>query len=153
MKFRDFNTSEFETFEEDVLSQNSDSIDKKPGKTPFWQNYKMMLLAWVVILIIIEVGIYFNLDKFIIGNVVFLFGLLSYAFTGLLSLFGYVPFVGPLIVKALGFPFVWLLNGVGYLVSLVAIRRGYSKDVLTYRGFTIALIIGITIGYAIGKIM
>jgi len=153
MKLHDFNTSEFESFEEDVLSKNSESIDNKQGKTPFWKNYKMMILSWIAIVIIIEVGIYFNLDKFIIGNVVFLLGLLSYAFTGLLSLFGYVPFIGPLIVKALGIPFVWLLNGVGYLVSLIAIRRGYSKDVLTYRGFTIALIIGITIGYAIGKIM
>ena len=32
----------------------------------------------------------------------------------------------------------------------VAIKRGYSKDVLTYRSVTIALITGIVIGYVIG---
>ena len=34
---------------------------------------------------------------------------------------------------------------------MVAIRRGYSKDVLTYRGLTIALLVGIVIGYVVGK--
>jgi len=49
--------------------------------------------------------------------------------------------------------FIWLLNAVGYLVSYVAIRRGYSKDVLTYRGLTIAVIIGIVIGFVLGKLL
>ncbi|MBV8656306.1 MAG: hypothetical protein JO142_00630, partial [Burkholderiales bacterium] len=44
-----------------------------------------------------------------------------------------------------------LLNSIGYLVSMVAIRRGYSKDVLTYRGLTVALITGIVLGYILGK--
>jgi hypothetical protein len=42
---------------------------------------------------------------------------------------------------------------VGYLVALVAIKRGYSKDVLSYRGVTIALIIGIVIGFIIGRLI
>ncbi len=42
---------------------------------------------------------------------------------------------------------------IGYLVSYVAIRRGYSKDVLTYRGLTIAVIIGIVIGFVLGKLL
>jgi hypothetical protein len=49
--------------------------------------------------------------------------------------------------------FVWLLNAIGYLVSLIAIRRGYTKDVLTYRGLTIALIVGIVIGYVVCKLL
>lgn len=39
--------------------------------------------------------------------------------------------------------FIWLLNTIGNLGAFVAIRRGYSKDVLTYRGLTVALIVGI----------
>ena len=50
-------------------------------------------------------------------------------------------------------PFIWLLNAVGYLVAFVAIKRGYSKDVLTYRGLTVAVIIGIIIGFIIGKLL
>jgi hypothetical protein len=42
---------------------------------------------------------------------------------------------------------------MGYLVSFVAIRRGYSRDVLTYRGLTIALLVGIIIGYILGHLV
>ena len=44
-----------------------------------------------------------------------------------------------------------MLNAIGYAISVIAIRRGYSKDVLTYRGLTVALIVGIVIGYVAGK--
>jgi hypothetical protein len=35
----------------------------------------------------------------------------------------------------------------------IAIKRGYSKDVLNYRVITVALLIGITIGYILGKLI
>ena len=37
--------------------------------------------------------------------------------------------------------------------SFVAIKRGYSKDVLTYRGLTIALIVGIIMGFILGHLI
>jgi len=74
----------------------------------------------------------------------------SHVFAWVIGIIGLVPFVGPLIVKVLSLSFIWLLNAIGYLVSFVAIKRGYSKDVLTYRGLTVALIIGIVIGYVAG---
>lgn len=64
-----------------------------------------------------------------------------------------VPVIGPVIVKVLSIGFIWLLNAVGYLVSYIAIRRGYSRDVLTYRGLTVAVIIGIVIGFVLGKLI
>lgn len=112
-----------------------------------------MLPIWGGIAGIIWLGIELNLDKQIIATAVFLIGLLSNAFTWLLGIIAVVPLVGPLIVKVLSLGFIWLLNAVGYLVSFVAIRRGYSKDVLTYRGVTMALIVGIMIGYIIGKLV
>jgi hypothetical protein len=66
---------------------------------------------------------------------------------------GLVPVIGPLVVKVLSLSIIWLLNAIGYIVSFVAIKRGYSKDVLTYRGLTIALIIGIIIGYVLGHFL
>jgi hypothetical protein len=63
-----------------------------------------------------------------------------------------VPIIGPLLVKVLTMSFIWLLNAVGYLVAYIAIKRGYSKDVLTYRGITIALIIGVVLGYVLGSL-
>ena len=58
-----------------------------------------------------------------------------------------------MVAHILSLPFIWLLNGVGYLVSVVAIRRGYSKDVLNYRIITITLLFGITFGYDLGKVL
>lgn len=63
-----------------------------------------------------------------------------------------MPIIGPLIVKVLSIGLIWLLNAVGYLVSYIAIRRGYSKDVLTYRGLTVAIIVGIVIGFVLGRL-
>ncbi len=71
----------------------------------------------------------------------------------LLGVVAMVPLVGPLLVKVLTMSFIWVLNAVGYLVSYVAIRRGYSKDVIAYRGLTIALLIGIVLGYVIAQFL
>ena len=112
-----------------------------------------MLPIWVFIVVFIWVGLYFNIDTKVIAGIVFLIGLLSNAFAWLLGIIAIIPFVGPLIVRVLSYGLIWLLNAIGYLVAFVAIRRGYSKDVLTYRGLTIALIVGIIIGYVLGKLI
>lgn len=119
---------------------------------PWWQNWKIMLLLWGAIVGLIWIGVDYHVDRRLIAAGVLLVGLVSNAFAWLLGIIGLVPLVGPLIVKTLSIGFIWLLNAVGYLVSFVAIRRGYSKDVLTYRGLTVAVIIGIIIGYILGKV-
>lgn len=112
-----------------------------------------MLPVWALIGALIWAGVHFHLDVGVIAGSVFVVGLLSNAFAWLLGIIAIVPLVGPLIVKVLSIGFIWLLNAVGYLVSFIAIRRGYSRDVLTYRGVTIALIVGIVIGYVLGKLV
>jgi hypothetical protein len=82
---------------------------------------------------------------------VILVGIIGQAFVALVALIGLIPLVGPLIAQVLSFPFIWILNGIGYLVSIVAIKRGYSKDVINYRMATVTLIVGIIIGYILGK--
>jgi hypothetical protein len=84
---------------------------------------------------------------------VVLLAALSHLFAWAVGIVGLIPIIGPLIVKVLSIGVIWLLNAVGYLVSFVAIKRGYSKDVLTYRAVTIALITGIVIGYIIGSLV
>lgn len=112
-----------------------------------------MLPVWVLIGALIWAGVHFHVDAGVIAGSVFVVGLLSNAFAWLLGIIAIVPIIGPLIVKVLSIGFIWLLNAVGYLVSFVAIRRGFSRDVLTYRGVTIALIVGIVIGYVLGKLV
>lgn len=136
-----------------TISKSEEDIASTSVESPWWQNWKIMLPIWVLIVVFIWSGVYFNVDTKVIAGIVFLIGLLSNAFAWLLSIIAIIPFVGPLIVRVLSYSLIWLLNAIGYLVALVAIRRGYSKDVLTYRGLTVALIIGIIIGYVLGKLI
>jgi hypothetical protein len=112
-----------------------------------------MVPLWLLICVLVWLGFHYKVDRGVIAGSVIVIGLISNAFAWLLGIIAFVPLVGPLIVKVLSIGFVWLINAVGYLVSFIAIRRGYSKDVLTYRGLTIAVIIGIVIGYVMGKLI
>ncbi len=123
------------------------------GKPAWWRNWKIMLPLWGAIAGFVWLGLHFNVDRSVIAGSVVAFGLLSNAFAWLLGVIALVPVIGPIIAKVLSIGFIWLLNAVGYLVSYIAIRRGYSKDVLTYRGLTIAVILGIVIGFVLGKLL
>jgi hypothetical protein len=136
-----------------TLATPEEKRESTASESPWWKSWKIMLPLWVGIVIFIWIGIHFNIDAKVIAGSVFVFGLLSNAFTWLVGVIAMIPFVGPLIVRVLSLGLIWLLNAIGYLVAFVAIRRGYSKDVLTYRGMTIALIIGIIIGYVLGKLL
>ena len=116
---------------------------------PWWRNWKVMLPLWLAMGGMVWLGLHFNVDPSVIAACVVAVGLLSNAFVWLLGMIALVP----IIVKVLSIGFIWLLNAVGYLVSYIAIRRGYSKDVLTYRGLTVALIVGIVIGFVLGRLL
>ena len=122
-----------------------------PSEARWWRNAKVMLPLWIVIGFLVALGIHYQVDGRVIAGSVLLVGVLSNAFAWLAGLVMLVPVIGPLIVKVLSIGFIWLLNAIGYLVAYVAIRRGYSKDVLTYRGLTVALIVGIVIGYVLAQ--
>ncbi len=119
----------------------------QPPKRGAW---KVMLPLTLLLFAFVALALHFNWDAKAVTAGVLLFGTVSHVFAWIIGVIGLVPFVGPLIVKVLSLSFIWLLNAIGYLVSFVAIRRGYSKDVLTYRGLTVALIVGIVIGYVAG---
>ena len=124
-------------------------------KYPFgkfnWKDWRIMLPILFILAALVYVGYRYQIDhKVILGSTV-LIGLLSGAFAWLVGILGLIPIIGPILVKILSIGFIWLLHAVGYVISYIAIKRGYSKDVLTYRGLTIALIIGIVIGYIIAQ--
>lgn len=112
-----------------------------------------MISVWIVMIGLAWYALEHKVDKSVIAGSLMAVGLVSHAFAWMLGIISLVPVIGPLIVKVLSIGFIWLLNAVGYLVSFIAIKRGYSKDVLTYRGLTTAVIIGIIIGFIIGKIV
>lgn len=119
----------------------------KPPKRGAW---KVMLPLSILLLVFIILAWHFNWHAKAVTAGVLLVGVASHVLVWVIGVIGLIPFIGPLVVKVLSLSFIWLLNAIGYLVSYVAIKRGYSKDVLTYRAVTIALITGIVIGYVAG---
>ena len=119
----------------------------------FFQAFWKTILVWTIIAIFIAVALHFNIDKTVIGGVVVVFGLITQAFVGLIGIISLIPFIGPIIAKILALPLFWFINALGYFASLIAIKRGYSKDVINYRVLTIVLLVGIVIGFIIGKLV
>jgi len=115
----------------------------------FWKT----ITVWIIIGVFVAIALHYEIDKAVIGGVVVIFGLITQAFVGLVSIVALVPLIGPIVAKLLALPIFWMINALGYFVSLVAIKKGYSKDVLNYRVLTIVLLIGIVIGYIIGKLV
>ncbi len=119
----------------------------------FFRRFWKVIIIWIAILIFIELGLHFGLDKKIIAVLAVVFGILSNAFAGLMAIIALVPIIGPLIVRVLSLPVFWLLNAIGYYVSVVAIKKGYSKNIINYRVITIIFLVGFTFGYLIAKLI
>ena len=97
-------------------------------------------------------GIYLHIDKGIITVIVLVLGVIGNAFTGLMTVIAIVPIVGPLVVKVLSLPIFWLLNSLGYFVSVAAIKKGFKREVINYRIITIFFLIGFAFGFIIAKL-
>ncbi len=119
----------------------------------FFQAFWKTILAWIVLVTFVIIAIHYHVDKAVIGGSVVIFGIISQAFIGLINIIGLVPLVGPIIAKVLALPLFWLINALGYFVSILAIKKGYSKDVVNYRILTVVLLVGIVIGFILGKLL
>lgn len=119
----------------------------------FISNYRTALAAWLLMVVLIQVGLLYGVDKSVLALIALIVGFAGEAFAALLAWIALIPVIGPIAAKAVSLPFIWLLNGVGYLATIVAIKRGYPKEVLNYRVLTITLLVGITIGYILGKLI
>jgi uncharacterized membrane protein len=119
----------------------------------FLYNYRNSISAWLVIVLLAVLGLHYGVDSTLLSLVILLVGILGQAFGALLAWIGLIPVVGPLIAKVLALPFFWILNGVGYFASIIAIQRGFTREVVNYRILTVILLIGITIGYVLGKLI
>ena len=115
----------------------------------FWKT----ILIWLIIIIFTIIALQFNVDKLIIGGIVVIIGLITEAFVGLIGIISLVPIIGPIIGKILALPLFWLFNSLGYFLSIIAIKKGYSKPVINYRILTIVFLFGIVIGFVIGKLI
>ena len=119
----------------------------------FFKHRWKHLLAWVVILLIIIIALKMGVDEKIVMFVTLILGFFTQIFAGFGALIAMVPWIGPFVIKVFTIPFFWMLNAMGYFVSIIAIKKGYSKQLTRSRVLTVALLFGIIIGYVLGHII
>jgi len=118
-----------------------------------FKSYRKHILLWILILECIVAALYLGIDQKIVVLAALIVGVFTQAFAGLFGFIALVPFVGPLIVKVIAIPIFWFLNATGYVVSAVAIKKGYTKELAKSRIVTLGLLIGIIIGYILGHLI
>jgi hypothetical protein len=118
----------------------------------FARNWKVFVI-WGAIVAAVLVGLRFGLDKKIVAFGIIVFGILTHAFAGLMGIIALVPIVGPLVVKIATLPAIWITNALAYVITFVALRRGAKMDVVKSRVLVTSFIIGVVVGFVIGKLL
>ena len=114
---------------------------------------KYHLLIWTFLFSSMVIAITYGVDEKFVVFITLILGLFTQVFSGFGALVTTIPIVGPLIIKVFTIPFFWVLNALGYFVSVIAIKKGYKKEVASSRVLTIALLLGIIVGYILGHIV
>ena len=119
--------------------------------------YKWKILFWIILFSLIATAFIYGPEyginqKFVVFTTVVL-GIFTQVFAGITSLVALIPFFGPFIIKVISIPIFYILNAVGWIVSGVAIKKGYVNELSKSRTVTLALLIGIIIGYILGNII
>ena len=115
--------------------------------------YRKKLLLWILACVIIGLALYYGIDKKIIVFSAFIIGVFTELFVGIGALVAAIPLIGPMIIKIISIPIFWILNALGTLVSGIAIKKGYATELAKGRIMTLALLIGMIIGYIIGNLL
>ena len=120
-------------------------------------NLKWKIVLWILFLTIVYLafsyGKQYGINERIIILVTLILGVFTQIFTGITSLIAIIPFFGPFILKVISVPIFYFLNALGWVVSAIAIKKGYVNELSRSRTVTFALLVGIIIGYILGNII
>jgi len=116
------------------------------------KNWKIIFVLLVLLLFIV-VAQRIGLDKKITVFIVLILGYMTQLFTVLVALIAAVPIIGPPIAAIISLPLIFIVNAIAYMVTFFSLRKGYAKDVLGSRVLVTTFLIGIIIGYALGKLI
>ena len=116
-------------------------------------SYRKKFVLWVMVGGLISLALYYGIDKKLIVLVAFIIGVFTEIFAGIGILVAAIPVIGPMIIKIVSIPIFWVLNALGTLVSGLAIKKGYATELAKGRIMTLALLIGMIIGYIIGNLI
>ena len=116
-------------------------------------SYRKKIVIWMIVGCLIFAASYYGIDKKLIVFTAFIIGVFTEIFAGIGILVAAIPVVGPMIIKIVSIPIFWILNALGTLVSGIAIKKGYATELAKGRIMTLALLIGMIIGYIIGNLI
>ena len=95
----------------------------------------------------------YGINQRIVVLITLVLGIFTQIFSGITSLIALIPFFGPFIIKVISIPIFYILNAIGWIISAVAIKKGYVNELSRSRTVTLGLLIGIIIGYILGNII
>ena len=114
------------------------------------------LLFWAILVGFVVLGLTLHWKVEVIAAGAVLWGIVTHIFGLLLATLGVwvgaIPFAGPLIIKVLSWPLFLLLNGMAFFTSLVGINIGKGRQVFEARVAATILMIGVLIGFILGKV-
>ena len=118
------------------------------------KHYRKKILLWILILAAIVTALIYGpkygIDQKIVVLTTLVLGIFTQIFAGITSLVAIIPFIGPLVIKVISIPIFYILNALGWIGSGVAIKKGYAHELAKSRTVTLALLIGIILGYILG---
>ena len=118
---------------------------------------KWKILVWIILVMALSLVFFYGkqngINQRIIILVTLALGTFTQIFSGITSLIALIPFFGPFILKVISIPIFYILNAMGWVVSAVAIKKGYVNELSKSRTITLALLVGIIIGYILGNII
>ena len=118
---------------------------------------KWRILVWIILAIasglVFFYGHQYGINQRIIILITLVLGTFTQLFSGITSLIAIIPFFGPFMLKVISIPIFYILNAMGWVVSAVAIKKGYVNELSKSRTITLALLVGIIIGYILGNII
>ena len=120
-------------------------------------NLKWRIILWILLFTIIYLaftyGKQYGINERIIILATLVLGVFTQIFTGITSLIAIIPYFGPFILKVISIPIFYFLNALGWVISAIAIKKGYVNELSKGRTVTFALLVGIIIGYILGNII
>ena len=119
----------------------------------FFNSHGKQIAILITITIMVVVALKYEIDTKMVVFGTVLLGVFTQAFAGVATLIATLPLIGPLIVKIFTIPIFWILNSMGYFVGAVAVKKGYGSEFTKSRVLTLALLVGIILGYIIGHLV
>ncbi len=115
--------------------------------------YYKKLFFWIFLSAIFVMSIQYGIDKKVIVFIALVISVFTELFVGLGAFVATIPIIGPMIIKIVTIPIFWIFNAMGTLVSGLAIKKGYATELTKGRILTLALLIGMIIGYILGNLI